>query len=85
MLIGCGGSCFYNEFDFFFFLKGLLSGSVVKNKKTKTKKKKNLTCNLGDTGVTGCFPGLGRSLRGGHGDPLQYSCLENPNNRRTCF
>ena len=26
----------------------------------------------------GLIPGLGRSLGGGHGNPLQYSCLENP-------
>ena len=25
----------------------------------------------------GLIPGSGRSLRGGHGNPLQYSCLEN--------
>ena len=25
----------------------------------------------------GSIPGLGRSLGGGHGNPLQYSCLEN--------
>ena len=29
----------------------------------------------------GCDPGLGRSPRGGHGNPLQYSCLENPMDR----
>ena len=27
------------------------------------------------------IPGLGRSLGGGHSDPLQYSCLENPMDR----
>ena len=27
-------------------------------------------------------PGLGRSPGGGHGNPLQYSCLENPMDRR---
>ena len=27
------------------------------------------------------IPGLGRSLGGGHGNPLQYSCLENPMDR----
>ena len=27
------------------------------------------------------FPGLGRSSGGGHGSPLQYSCLENPMDR----
>ena len=31
-------------------------------------------CNAGDLGL---IPGLGRSPVGGHGNPLQYSCLEN--------
>ena len=29
-------------------------------------------------GDLGLIPGLGRSPRGGHGNPLQYSCMENP-------
>ena len=28
------------------------------------------------------IPGTGRSVEGGHGNPLQYSCLENPHGRR---
>ena len=32
-------------------------------------------CNAGDLGLT---PGLGRSPGEGNGNPLQYSCLENP-------
>ena len=39
---------------------------------------KNLPANSGDTGW---IPGLGRSLGGGHGNPIQYSCLENPMDR----
>ena len=35
----------------------------------------HLVCNMGDLGST---PGLGRSLGEGDGNPLQYSCLENP-------
>ena len=31
-----------------------------------------------ETRDTGLIPGSGRSPRGGHGNPLQYSCLENP-------
>ena len=31
----------------------------------------------------GSIPGLGRSPGGGHGDPLQYSCLENPYGQRS--
>ena len=29
------------------------------------------------------IPGLERSLGGGHGNPLQYSCLENPHRQRS--
>ena len=32
-------------------------------------------------GDTGSIPGSGRSLGGGNGNPLQYSCLENPMDR----
>jgi len=35
-------------------------------------------CNAGDTGL---IPGLGRSPGEGNGNPLQYSCLENPTER----
>ena len=31
----------------------------------------------------GLIPGLGRSLGGEHGNPLQYSCLENPHGQRS--
>ena len=36
---------------------------------------KESVCNAGDLGS---IPGIGRSPGGGHGYPLQYSCLENP-------
>ena len=42
---------------------------------------KNLPANAGVTGVMGSIPGLERSLGGGNGNPLQYSCLENPMDR----
>ena len=42
---------------------------------------KNPPANAGDARVTGSIPGSGRSSRGGHGNPLQYSCLENPMDR----
>ena len=38
---------------------------------------KNLPANIGHTGDVGSVPGLGRSLGGGNGKPLQYSCQEN--------
>ena len=40
---------------------------------------KSLPAMLGDPGS---IPGLGRSPREGNGNPLQYSCLENPMNER---
>ena len=40
---------------------------------------KNPSANAGDVGSV---PGLGRSPGGGHGDPFQYSCLENPHGQR---
>ena len=39
---------------------------------------KNLHTNAGDLRDAGSIPGLGRSLGGEHGNPLQCSCLENP-------
>ena len=42
---------------------------------------KESTCNAEDAGDLSSFPGLGRTAGGGHGNPLQYSCLENPMNR----
>ena len=41
---------------------------------------KESTCNMGDLGS---IPGLGRSLGGGYGNPLQYSCLKNPHGQRS--
>ena len=38
-------------------------------------------CNAGDTGDAGSMPGWGRSPGGGHGNPFQCSCLENPMDR----
>ena len=37
--------------------------------------------NAGAAGDTGLIPELGRSPGEGHGNPLQYSCLENPMDR----
>ena len=38
---------------------------------------KNPPASAGDRGDVGSIPGSGRSPGGGHGSPLQYSCLEN--------
>ena len=42
---------------------------------------KNPPANAGDIRDLGLIPGLRRSPEGGHGNPLQYSCLENPMDR----
>ena len=43
---------------------------------------KNLPANFRDVRDVSLIPGLQRSPGGGHGNPLQYSCLENPMDRR---
>ena len=54
--------------DFKGWINSVSGGSVVKN----------LPASVGDVGS---IPGLGRSLGEGNGNPLQYSCLENPMDR----
>ena len=51
-----------------YFLVDFLDGPVGKES----------VCNAGDTGDVGSVPGLERSLGGGNGNPLQYSCMESP-------
>ena len=41
---------------------------------------KESACSVGDLGSV---PGLGRSPGEGHGNPLQYSCLENPHGQKS--
>jgi len=50
---------------------GFPSGSAIKNPPV----------NAGDRRDVGLIPGLGRSPGGGNGNPLQYSCLDNPMDR----
>ena len=52
----------------YLFHLGFPGGSVVKNP----------PANVEDTGDVGSIPGSGRSSGVGNGNPLQYSCLENP-------
>ena len=44
---------------------------------------KNLPANAGDVRDTGSIPRWGRSPGGGHGNPLQYSRLENPHGQKS--
>ena len=42
---------------------------------------KESACSEGDSGDAGLIPVLGRSHGGGHGNPLQFFCLEDPMDR----
>ena len=76
----CMTSCWTSNKSFLIWVfMGFPGGSVVKNK-TK-QKQKNMPANAGDVGS---IPGLGRPPGEGNGNPLQYSCLENPMDRETC-
>ena len=44
---------------------------------------KNVPANAGDLRDMGCIPGSGRSHGGGHGNPLQYSCLKKFHGQRS--
>jgi len=44
---------------------------------------KNVPASAGDLRIVGLIPLLGRSSGRGHGNPLQYSCLENPHGQRS--
>ena len=44
---------------------------------------KNLPASAGDVRVVGSIPRSRRSPGGGHGNPFQYSCLENPHGQRS--
>ena len=46
---------------------------------------KNPPANAGDVGDMYLIFGLGRSLGGGNGNPLQYSCLKNPMDREALW
>ena len=43
---------------------------------------KNLPADVGDRRDADWIPGSGRSPGGGHGNPLQYYCLDNPQGQR---
>ena len=62
---------YHSIFNQPYFNTGFLSGSVVKNP----------PANAGEMRDTGLIPGSGRFPGGGHGNPLQYSSLENSMDR----
>ena len=63
-----GMVCHHTKISHSYWLLGFPGGSDGKES----------ACDVGDLSS---IPGLGRSSRGGHGNPLQYSCLENPMDR----
>ena len=64
----CGCVCVHLVWDSLCFVLASQVALVVKN----------LPVNAGDVRDAGLIPGLGRSPEGGHDNPVQYSCLENP-------
>ena len=70
LVLGSEVLCLYRTFlrDCILVFKGFPGGAEVKVS----------ACNVGDLGL---IPGSGRSPGEGNGNPLQYSCLENPMDR----
>ena len=75
-----------SEYSIKVFITGHSSANADSSKELRTSyitgfpggsdgKGKEYACNVGDLGL---IPGLGRSPGEGSGNPLQYSCLENP-------
>ena len=60
-------------FNYLCTYKGFPDGIVIKNP----------PANAGDTRDAGSVPEWGSSPGRGHGNPLQYSCLENPHGQRS--
>ena len=61
----------YDLISFYVYMWAYLVAQLVQNP----------AANAGDPRGTDSIPGLGRSLGEGTGNPLQYSCLENPMDR----
>ena len=85
--VALGGRCsapVLEHADSVAVVRGLTYPSVcrilVPHKWSNLHPYKEPTCNVGDWGS---IPGLGRSLAEVNGNPLQYSCLENPMDRGT--
>ena len=60
------------------YLSNTLAYDMTRNRASQVARVvKNLPANAGGVRDAGLIPGLGRSLGGEHGNPLQYPCLEN--------
>ena len=72
----------WNDLTFFFFWRDLVfiqSGMRASQMELAVK---NLPADAGDIRDASSIPGSWRSPGRGHGNPFQYSCLENPMDRR---
>ena len=72
LLCGC------QQIDSEFYMKRQKSQNSQLNGLPQWFSGKESACNVGAAGDASSIPGLGRSPGGGHGNPLQHSCLENP-------
>ena len=72
--------CFWSCWNTMFL--GIPGGPVVRGASWVELVVKNAAANAGHERDSGSIPGWGRSPGGGHGNPLQYSCLENPTDIR---
>ena len=68
-----------SRYPFFFFVKEHLGYFLVTTQMALVGE--DPPANVGDVRDPGLIPGLGRSPGGGHGNSLQYPCLENPMDR----
>ena len=71
--------CAYIPLFFFFFLSRIVNSMSLLQGASLVAQLVESACNAGDPGS---IPGEGRSPGEGNGNPLQYSCLENPRDRR---
>ena len=69
------------EFDHMLILKAFIGSLPLNQASQVVLVVKNPPASGGDVRDVGSIPGSGRSPGGGHGNQLQYSCLENPMNR----
>ena len=65
----------------FHTVKGVVSGNVEDSASSDVPGGSDGKASAYDAGDPGSIPGLGRSPGEGNGNPLQYSCLENPMDR----
>ena len=69
------------QWDFYLLVMGMYNGTATLASQVRLVVK-NLLANAGDIRDSGSIPGSGRSPEEGHDNSLQYSCLENPMERR---